>query len=88
MGKSASRESYLNIPAIVAAVKRSGAQAVHPGFGFLSENPRFVAALDAAGVKFCGPPVKAMEAMGDKISSKGIAMKAGVNTVPGVLKVL
>src|SRR3546814_239765 len=63
--------------------KQSGAEAVHPGFGFLSENPKFVEALDAAGIVFIGPPVKAMAAMGDKITSKKLAAAAGVSTVPG-----
>src|SRR3546814_13563064 len=63
--------------------KQSGAEAVHPGFGFLSENPKFVEALDAAGIVFIGPPVKAMAAMGDKITSKKLAAAAGLSTVPG-----
>ncbi|NRP51471.1 Acetyl-/propionyl-coenzyme A carboxylase alpha chain [Aliiroseovarius sp. xm-m-354] len=67
------------------AVKKSGAQAVHPGYGFLSENSKFAEALDAIGVAFVGPPVGAIEKMGDKITSKKIAQEAGVSTVPGYM---
>ena len=75
--------SYIVIDKIMAAVKATGAEAVHPGYGFLSENMNFAAALEAAGVVFIGPPSPAIEAMGDKITSKKIAMEAGVSTVPG-----
>jgi propionyl-CoA carboxylase alpha chain len=70
---------------VMAAVKESGAQAVHPGYGFLSENSKFAEALEAAGVAFVGPPVGAIEKMGDKITSKKIAQEAGVSTVPGYM---
>src|SRR3546814_176896 len=83
IGPAPAAQSYLVIDRIVAAAKQSGAEAVHPGFGFLSENPKFVEALDAAGIVFIGPPVKAMAAMGDKITSKKLAAAAGVSTVPG-----
>jgi propionyl-CoA carboxylase alpha chain len=83
IGGSAARDSYLSIDKIVAACKQTGAQAVHPGYGFLSENAAFPAALEAAGIIFVGPPVKAIEAMGDKITSKKLAAAAGVSTVPG-----
>src|SRR5690349_18330590 len=83
IGGSAARDSYLSIDKIVGACKATGAQAVHPGYGFLSENPAFAAALEAAGIVFVGPPVKAIEAMGDKITSKKLAAGAGVSTVPG-----
>jgi propionyl-CoA carboxylase alpha chain len=83
IGGSAARDSYLSIEKIVAACQATGAEAVHPGYGFLSENPAFAAALDAAGIIFVGPPTAAIEAMGDKITSKKLAAAAGVSTVPG-----
>jgi propionyl-CoA carboxylase alpha chain len=83
IGPAPARESYLSIERIVAACKASGAEAVHPGYGFLSENPAFAAALKKERIAFVGPPAKAIEAMGDKITSKKIAAKAGVSTVPG-----
>ncbi len=83
IGPSPSAESYLQIDRIVEACKRTGAEAVHPGYGFLSENPRFCEALDAAGIVFIGPRVHAITSMGDKITSKRLAEKAGVNTIPG-----
>ena len=85
VGPAASSASYLNIPAILKAVRDTGAQAVHPGYGFLSENRRFQEALAEAGVKFIGPGTEAIQAMGDKISSKKIAKAAGVNIIPGYL---
>jgi propionyl-CoA carboxylase alpha chain len=83
LGGSTARDSYLSIDKIVAACKLTGAEAVHPGYGFLSENPAFAAALEKHGIIFVGPPVKAIEAMGDKITSKKLAAAAGVSTVPG-----
>ena len=83
IGASPAAQSYIVIEKIMAAVKASGAEAVHPGYGFLSENMNFAAALEAAGVVFIGPPSPAIEAMGDKITSKKLAMAAGVSTVPG-----
>ena len=83
IGGNASADSYLRIDAILDAVKQTGADAVHPGFGFLSENARFAKALDEAGIIFIGPGIKAIEVMGDKIESKKLAESAGVNTVPG-----
>src|SRR5690606_25177152 len=71
--------------AIVAACRKTGAEAVHPGYGFLSENPEFAAALRDAGIVFIGPSMKAVAAMGDKIESKKLAQKAGVSMVPGHL---
>ena len=85
IGPAPSAQSYLVIDRIVEACRTTGAQAVHPGYGFLSENPRFCAALDAAGIAFIGPGVGAIEAMGDKIESKKLAQAAGVSTVPGHL---
>ncbi len=83
IGGNASTDSYLRIDAILDAVQQTGADAVHPGFGFLSENARFARALDEAGIIFIGPGIKAIEVMGDKIESKKLAESAGVNTVPG-----
>ena len=83
IGGAAPSESYLRIDAIVDACRTSGAQAVHPGYGFLSENRTFREALEAAGIAFIGPAAGAIEAMGDKITSKRIALEAGVSTIPG-----
>ncbi|KQO83728.1 acetyl/propionyl/methylcrotonyl-CoA carboxylase subunit alpha [Rhizobium sp. Leaf262] len=83
IGTAPSNQSYIVIEKILEAIEQTGADAVHPGYGFLSENPNFAAALDKAGVTFIGPPVKAIEAMGDKITSKKLAQEAGVSTVPG-----
>jgi propionyl-CoA carboxylase alpha chain len=83
IGGSAARDSYLSIDRIVAACKQTGAEAVHPGYGFLSENADFAAALEKNSIIFVGPPVNAVEAMGDKITSKKLAAAAGVSTVPG-----
>jgi propionyl-CoA carboxylase alpha chain len=88
IGKAPSSESYLRIDRILEACQKSGAQAVHPGFGFLSEKAAFAEALEAAGVVFIGPPPNAMRAMGDKIESKLLAQKAGVSTVPGKLEAI
>lgn len=85
IGPPAANQSYIVIEKIMDAVKQSGAEAVHPGYGFLSENPKFAKALEAAGVAFIGPPVGAIEAMGDKITSKKLAQEAGVTTVPGYM---
>jgi propionyl-CoA carboxylase alpha chain len=85
IGPPPSAESYLRIDAVVDACRRTGAQAVHPGYGFLSENAAFAAALEAAGIVFIGPTMSAVAAMGDKIESKKLAQKAGVNMVPGHL---
>lgn len=83
IGAAPSSESYLLIDRIVQAAKQSGADAVHPGFGFLSENASFAAALAAENIRFVGPGVHAIEVMGDKITSKKLANEAGVNTIPG-----
>ena len=85
IGPPPANQSYIVIDKIIDAIKQSGAEAVHPGYGFLSENPKFAEALVKAGVEFVGPPVKSIEAMGDKITSKKIAQEAGVNTVPGYM---
>ena len=83
IGPAVAAESYLVIENILAAIRQTGAQAVHPGYGFLSENAGFAEALKKEGVAFIGPPVGAIEAMGDKITSKKLADEAGVSTVPG-----
>jgi len=83
IGPSPASESYLVADKIIAACKQTGAEAVHPGYGFLSERTSFAEALAAEGIAFIGPPVNAIAAMGDKIESKKLAMKAGVNVVPG-----
>ncbi|WP_317055107.1 acetyl/propionyl/methylcrotonyl-CoA carboxylase subunit alpha [Roseovarius rhodophyticola] len=85
IGPPAASESYIVIDKVMAAIKETGAEAVHPGYGFLSENPKFAEALEAAGVAFIGPPKTAIEAMGDKITSKKIAQEANVSTVPGYM---
>ncbi len=85
IGPSPAAQSYIVIDKVMAAVKATGAEAVHPGYGFLSENPKFAQALDQVGVAFIGPPVGAIEKMGDKITSKKIAQEAGVSTVPGYM---
>ncbi|TCM50786.1 biotin carboxyl carrier protein /biotin carboxylase [Rhizobium sp. PP-F2F-G48] len=83
IGPSPSSQSYIVIDNILDAIRQTGADAVHPGYGFLSENAAFAEALEKAGVTFIGPPVKAILAMGDKITSKKLAAEAGVSTVPG-----
>ena len=88
IGPPPASESYIVIDKVMAAVRETGAEAVHPGYGFLSENPRFADALEAAGVAFVGPPKGAIEAMGDKITSKKIAQEAGVSTVPGYMGII
>ncbi|PYX43216.1 MAG: acetyl-CoA carboxylase biotin carboxylase subunit [Acidobacteria bacterium] len=83
LGPAAAAESYLNIPKILASAKRSGADAIHPGYGFLSENPRFAHACAEAGVKFIGPTAAAMEMMGSKTRARQHMGKANVPFVPG-----
>ena len=83
IGPAASKESYLSIDKIIAACKQTGAQAVHPGYGFLSENSEFSRRLEEEGVKFIGPKHYSSSKMGDKIESKKLALEAKVNTIPG-----
>jgi acetyl-CoA carboxylase biotin carboxylase subunit len=83
IGPAPSRESYLNQERVLAAAKQSQADAIHPGYGFLSENASFVRACEKAGVLFIGPPASAMEAMGEKTRARANMMKAGVPVVPG-----
>ncbi|MDE3026968.1 MAG: acetyl/propionyl/methylcrotonyl-CoA carboxylase subunit alpha [Paracoccaceae bacterium] len=85
IGPAPANQSYIVIDKVMAAVRATGAEAVHPGYGFLSENRLFAQALEAAGVAFIGPPSPAIEAMGDKITSKKLAQEAGVSTVPGYM---
>ncbi|MFD6389994.1 acetyl/propionyl/methylcrotonyl-CoA carboxylase subunit alpha [Nocardia sp. NPDC060259] len=84
LGPAPARESYLSIEKVVDAALRSGAQAVHPGYGFLSENSAFAAALADADIVFLGPPAKAIEVMGDKITAKKTVTAFGVPVVPGI----
>jgi propionyl-CoA carboxylase alpha chain len=88
IGPATALLSYLNGERIIAAAKASGAEAIHPGFGFLSESAAFARAVEAAGLVFIGPPPDAIAAMGDKIESKRLAREAGVATVPGSLDVV
>ncbi|MFG6666382.1 acetyl/propionyl/methylcrotonyl-CoA carboxylase subunit alpha [Halomonas sp. HNIBRBA4712] len=83
LGPAPARESYLNIEAVIEAAKQSQSTAVHPGYGFLSENGRFVEALEAANIAFVGPPASAIAAMGDKAAAKARMAEAGVPLVPG-----
>ncbi|HZC52735.1 MAG TPA: biotin carboxylase N-terminal domain-containing protein, partial [Mycobacterium sp.] len=86
LGPAAARESYLDISRVVDAAARTGSQAIHPGYGFLSENADFAAACERAGVVFLGPPARAIEVMGDKITAKNAVAAFDVPVVPGVAK--
>jgi 3-methylcrotonyl-CoA carboxylase alpha subunit len=83
IGPAPARDSYLDIARIIDAAKRSGAEAIHPGYGFLSENADFAAACEAAGIAFIGPPAAAIRAMGSKAEAKALMAKAGMPLVPG-----
>ncbi|GAC1503025.1 MAG: acetyl-CoA carboxylase biotin carboxylase subunit [Ktedonobacteraceae bacterium] len=83
IGPAPATQSYLNIAAIIDAARKSGAEAIHPGYGFLSENAAFVEACEAAGLVFIGPPASAMHLMGSKIAAKRLAQEVGAPTVPG-----
>ncbi|MGV6802616.1 MAG: ATP-binding protein [Ruegeria sp.] len=85
IGPPPANQSYIVIDNVMEAIRQTGAQAVHPGYGFLSENAKFAEALESEGVVFVGPPKGAIEAMGDKITSKKIAQDANVSTVPGYM---
>ena len=88
IGPSPANQSYIVIEKVMQAIRQTGAQAVHPGYGFLSENRLFAEALEAEGVVFIGPSAHAIESMGDKITSKNLAKEAGVHTVPGYMGVI
>lgn len=88
IGPSPSNLSYLNVAKILEVVQESGSDAVHPGYGFLSENANFANELEKIGVNFIGPAVAAVQSMGDKIISKKIAKEAGVSTVPGYMGII
>src|SRR5947208_13670333 len=83
IGPPPARESYLNIPALIAACEITGAEAVHPGYGFLSENARFADILDQHGIAFIGPKAEHIRMMGDKIEAKRTAKRLGIPCVPG-----
>src|SRR4029077_13416636 len=86
IGPSPSTQSYLRIDRIIDAAKRSGAEAVHPGYGFLAENPKFRRACDEAGIVFIGPSAEAMELMGSKTAARHALIEAGLPVVPGTDK--
>src|SRR5882724_13008557 len=88
LGGQTAAESYLNTEAILGAIRKSGAEAVHPGYGFFSENTDFARAITDRGVVFIGPPPEAIEVMGDKVSSRIAAQAAGVQGVPGTTEFL
>src|SRR5262249_37520077 len=83
LGPPPSRESYLAIDKVIAACQKTGAEAVHPGYGFLAENEEFSRRLEREGIVFIGPKPDSVAAMGDKIASKQLAREVGVNTIPG-----
>jgi len=86
IGESPATESYLNIDAIIKAIKETGAQAVHPGYGFLAENHQFVERCEKEGIIFIGPDSKAMKLVGDKVASRQVTEKAGIPVIPGMKK--
>ena len=83
IGQAAAKDSYLSIDKIIEAAEKTNSDAIHPGYGFLSENSFFVKKLAKTRIKFIGPNIDAIKIMGDKIQSKNIAEKAKVNTIPG-----
>src|SRR6202030_2674971 len=85
-GEGPAAENYLNVEKILDAARRSGAQAIHPGYGFLAENAPFAQACEEAGIVFIGPPASAIEAMGSKTRARELMQQAGVPIVPGTTK--
>ncbi len=83
IGSPAPQDSYLNIPAILEAARKTGAEAIHPGYGFLAENADFAEACERAGMVFIGPPAGVIRKMGDKAAAKAVMQAAGVPCVPG-----
>ncbi len=86
LGPAPATQSYLDIEKVIAAAQQTGAEAIHPGYGFLAENAEFARACEAAGIVFIGPSAEAIDVMGDKISAKGAVAKRAVPTVPGIAK--
>ena len=84
LGPAPAAESYLSIDRVLEAARATGAEAIHPGYGFLSENPAFARACESADIVFVGPPAEAMEALGDKVRAKAVAEEAGVPVLPGL----
>ncbi|MDB5108641.1 MAG: accC, partial [Candidatus Binatus sp.] len=84
IGPAEASKSYLDMAAIIGAAQKSGADAIHPGYGFLSERPDFARAVTSAGITFVGPNADVMAALGDKVAARRIAIKAGVPVVPGI----
>lgn len=83
IGPPSARASYLNMPAIIEAARRSGADAIHPGYGFLSEDPDFAEICEASGITFIGPPPKVMQQLGDKSRARAVMAAAGLPVLPG-----
>jgi len=83
IGPAPANESYLNIPSIISAAEITGADAIHPGYGFLAENPQFAEVCESSGIKFIGPPAEVLRKMGDKLEARKIMKKAGVPVIPG-----
>lgn len=83
IGPATPSQSYLNIPSIISVAEVAGAEAIHPGYGFLAENSKFAEICTANGIVFIGPPIEAMDKMGDKATARKTVAKAGVPTVPG-----